>query len=440
MGEGVLTVAARTTFSSLAIPNYRIWFVGATFSNIGQWMARTAQSWLVLMVLTNQSAQALGMVNALAFLPQLFLSPYAGTIADRFPKRRIMMIAQSIMAVDAAVLATLVLTGQAQLWHVYTIAVIDGFCMCFDGPARQAFVSELVGTDQLTNAISLNSASFNTARLIGPGVAGVLIALFGTGPVIAVNVVAYAVMIVALAMLNTSKLFMAKASGGRGRIADGIRYVRRRPDLLILLSCGLAVGGFGFNFAISNALMATQAYGKSAGEYGALGSIMGIGALAAALLSASRGRNRFRHVLGGMAGYAVFSLWAALSPSYWMFAALQAPIGLCTITALVGANSMLQSSTAPQYRGRVMALWGLVIMGSTPIVSPIVGSLGDLLGPRSTVLFGVCGVGVAVLFITLAMVHNDQLRLRLDTSGRTPRLRLEHPDVTEDVTQRPRYM
>ncbi len=427
-------------FSSLAVSNYRIWFIGSTVSNIGQWMSRTAHSWLVLMILTDQSASALGYVNALAFLPGLLLSPFAGTIADRFPKRRILLVTQSIQGIDALILATLVLTGNAQLWHVYLLAFTDGLAMCFDNPARQAFVSELVPREQLVNAISLNSASFNTARLVGPGIAGVLIAVWGTGQVMALNIISYASTIIALLLLRMDQANPSIVARGRGRIREGIRYVRRRPDLLLLLTCGLAIGGLGFNFTISNALMATVEFGKDAGEYGALGSIMGIGSLTAALLSAMRGRNRFRHVLIGMGGYTVFSLAAALSPNYAIFAALQAPIGLFTVTALVSANSMVQASTSPQMRGRVMALWGLVIMGATPLVSPLVGWIGDIFGPRATVLFGVIAVGVLLATVTTIMVRYDKLRLILDTSGRAPRIRLVRPALSEEITHTPRYM
>ncbi|MGI5952082.1 MAG: MFS transporter, partial [Brooklawnia sp.] len=347
-------------FSSLAIPNYRIYFIGALLTNIGTWMGRTALSWLVLMELTDGSASALGLVTAIMFLPGLLLAPYGGSIADRFPKRRILMTTQSVMAINWLVLASLVLSGQAQLWMVYLLALSDGLAFSFDSPARQSFVSEIVPAQNLPNAIGLNSASFNSARLLGPGLGGLLIALIGTGWVLALNSVAFCVMVTALSRLRADQLRPAPVQLGRGRTREGFRYALGRPDLLVLLACGLAVGGFGFNYQISNAVMATQLFERGPGEYGILGSAMGLGALAAALWAAGRARPRLRYVLAGMAGYTLFNLAAAFSPSYELFAILQVPVGLATVTVLVTGNTMVQSSTSPEMRGRVMALWGLV--------------------------------------------------------------------------------
>lgn len=419
-------------FASLAVPNYRLWFVGATVSNIGQWMSRTAQAWLVLMVLTQQNAQALGTQTALAFLPGLLLAPVAGSIADRFPKRRIMISAQTVLMVDAVILAALVITRQAELWHVYLLAFTDGLAAALDMPARQAFVSEIVDADHLSNAISLNSAGFNAARLVGPGLAGVLIALLGTGPVIGLNVLTFVVLIGCLLRLDPAALNPAKPARVRGGFIAGLRYVRNRPDLVVLLMVGLAVGGLGFNYGISNAVMATSAFGKGSGEYGALGSIMGVGALSAALWSARLRRPRLRFVLLGMVGYVVFNLAAALSPDFGTFAVLQAPVGLFTVMVLVSGNALLQTATTPQMRGRVMALWGLTIMGVTPLVSPVIGWLGDHWGPRWTVGFGVVFVAVAVIWITAWIVRSDHLRLRFDRDRRAPWLRLDR-GLTEDI-------
>lgn len=421
-----------TIFSSLAIRNYRIYFSGALLTNIGSWMGRTALSWLVLMELTDGSASALGWVTAIMFAPGLVLAPYAGSIADRFPKRRILLTTHSVMAFNWLVLATLALTGRAELWMVYLLALSDGFAFSFDMPARQSFVSEVVPIENLPNAIGLNSASFNAARLVGPGIAGLLIALVGTGWVVAISSVAFGVMITALALLRPSELHPAPVQTGRGRTLEGFRYARRRPDLLILLACGLAVGGFGFNYQISNAVMATQLYHRGPGEYGILGSAMGLGALTAALWAAGRGRPRLRFVLAGMVGYTLFNLAAAFAPNFELFAALQVPVGLATVTVLVTGNTLIQASTSPQMRGRVMALWGLVIMGVTPAVSPVVGWLGDHVGPRATVLFGAVIVGLAVVIITLVIMRADRLRLRFDLRSRGW-LRLDRNTITEDM-------
>ena len=424
----------QTIFSSLAIANYRRYFTGALFSNIGSWMGRTAVSWLVLMELTDGSASALGFVTAIMFLPGLVLAPVAGSVADRFPKRKILLLTQSVFALDAVIMATLVLSGRAELWMVYLIAFVDGLFFTLDNPARQSFVSELVAAENLPNAIGLNSASFNTARLIGPGLAGLMIAALGTGWVLALDCLTYGAMLLGLLRLNPDELHPAPVQTGRGRTREGFRYALGRPDLLVLLACGFAVGGLGFNFQISNAVMATQFYGRGPGEYGVLGSAMGAGALAAALWAAGRGQARLRFILGGMAGYTVFNLVAAFSPWFGLFAALQVPIGLATATVLVTGNTLIQSGTSPQMRGRVMALWGLVIMGVTPLVSPLVGWLGDHLGPQSTVLFGVVCVGISLVLITFVIMRTDQIRLRLGT-GRHGWVWLERGSLSEDVDE-----
>lgn len=413
-------------FSSLAIPNYRNWFIGATVSNIGQWMARTAQSWLVLVILTDNSSSALGALTAFMFLPGLVLGPFGGSLADRFPKRRILMFTQTVGAIDSLTLGTLVITGHAQLWMVFMIAFVDGVVTSIDNPARQAMVSEIVPPQCLPNAIGLNSTSFNTARLLGPGVAGVLIALIGTGQVIVLNTLSFISMMIALRTLRSERMHPVSARKGSGGVIEGLKYLRTRPDLLVVLACGLAQGGLGFNFQISNAVMSTNLFGKGASEFGALGSIMGIGSLTAALLAARRAAPRLRFVLGGMAGYTVLSLWAAFSPNYATFAFLQAPIGLFTITALVTGNTLVQMHSSPAMRGRMLGLWNLTIMGVAPIVSPLVGWLGDSVGPRSTVLFGVVAVAVATALITWIIMHNDRLRFRLRMRRFFPTLRLEH--------------
>ncbi|MEL4358850.1 MULTISPECIES: MFS transporter [unclassified Luteococcus] len=427
--------APSQTFSSLANPNYRIWFVGGLVSNVGGWMARTAQAWLVLVVLTDGNAQALGYQTALIFLPALLLNPVAGSIADRLPKRTILLVSCAVGLVSAALLSALTITGQVRLWQVFALSLVDGLSMAFDNPARQAFVSEIVDFEQLPNAISLNSASFNAARLLGPGIGGALIALVGTGWVIAANVLAFAAMIVALLRMDTALLHPSKPATGRNAgFVAGLRYVRRRPDLLALLTVGLAVGGLGFNFNITNAVMATQAFHRGAGDYGMIGSFMGVGALVAALWSARRGSPRLRHVLMGMAGYCVFNLFSAVSGTFWLFVLLQVPVGFFTITALVTGNSLLQTATGPQMRGRVMALWGLTIFGMAPMISPLVGWIGNQFGPRATIMFGVVTVGLVTAALIASIMRNDHIRVRLDWHKRAPWMRIERL-LSQDVSE-----
>lgn len=419
-------------FSSLSIPNYRRYFIGGLVSNIGSWMGRTALSWLVLVELSGGSASALGFVTAIMFAPGLVLAPLAGSIADRYPKRKILLITQSVMTINMVVIAFLVINGIAELWMVYLMAFSDGLAFSFDNPARQSFVSEIVRTKGLPNAIGLNSASFNMARLVGPGVSGLLIALVGTGWVMAINSLSFLAMFIALATMDASQLHPAPVQTGRGRTREGFRYALQRGDLMLLLACGFAVGGLGFNYQISNAVMATEFFNKGPGEYGILGSAMGVGALLAALWAAGRGTPRLRFILLGMAGYTLFNLASAFAPTFETFVALQIPVGLATITVLVTANTMVQSSTSPEMRGRVMALWGLVIMGVTPVISPLVGWLGDNIGPQATILFGVVAVGVALVVITAVIMHKDRLRLRFDLATRGW-LRLERDTLTEEV-------
>ncbi|WP_203568708.1 MFS transporter [Aestuariimicrobium ganziense] len=424
------------TFASLSVPNYRRYFIGFTVSNIGQWMARTATSWLVLVTLTGGNASALGWMTSLAFVPTLLLAPWAGAVADRVSKRKIMNIAQSAMMVHNGFLAIMVLTGAVKLWHVFLVAFLDGCAAAFDGPARQAFVSEIVPLSQLSNAISLNSASFNAARLLGPGIGGALIALVDTGPVLAINVLSFATLIFSLATMNKAQLNPARAKRGEGGLRAGVHYVRGRIDLLVLLTIAFVMGAFAFNGAISNAVMATQEYDKGPGEYGMLGSWMGVGALAAALMSARRNRPRLRFVLEAMAAFTVIMLISALAPNYWTFALLQIPIGLALITVMVTANALVQISVEPSMRGRVMSLWGALILGGTPFVAPLIGWIGDTFGPRWTVVAQAVPVGIAFVAVTWWIMLHDGLRLRFDSSKKAPWIRLVRGTVTEDVGNR----
>ena len=422
----------RRMFSSLSVPNYRRWFIGGLTSNVGTWMMRTALGWLVLVELTDGDMGALGLVTGLQFVPALLLSAYAGTLADRFPKRRVMMAAQSLMLVDALVLGLLVTTGTALLWHVYMIAILDGIGSAMDAPARQAFVSEVVGPDLLPNAISLNSTSFNGARLIGPGLGGLLIAALGsTGPVFLVNAASFVVVLAMLATMDASTLRSApRVEGRRGRLAEGLRYVAGRPDLKLLLGIGFMMGSFGFNFAITNPIMVRTVFGLGPTQLGILGSLMGVGALTAALTSAARRRPRLRYVLAAQAGFAAFSLASVFAPTFEVFALLMVVIGYCAVTTMVTANTLVQVSLAPGIRGRVMSLWMLVIMGGTPIVSPLVGWIGQAFGPRMTVMVGVVGVGAMAIGSLAWVMWSERIRVSVAWEERRP-----HWVVTRGVTE-----
>lgn len=396
------------TFRSLENHNYRIWFGAALVSNIGTWMGRVAQDWVVLTDVTDRSAAALGIVTGLQFLPFLLLFPIAGTIADRYPKRIVLAVTQAVLGLTALALALLVAADAAQLWHVYAIALVSGVATAIDNPTRQAFVSEMVPARGLSNAVALNSASFNLGRLAGPAAAGLTIAAWGSTVALATNALSFVAVLVALAMIDGSALRPAPRPRTRPRVLDGVRYVRRRPDILLVLALVFVLGTFGMNFQITMALMATEEFGKGAGEFGLLGSVMAIGSLSAALLSARRERPRMRVLLLSLAAFVGASGLAALAPTYPLFALSLVPVGLSALTAMTTTNAMVQLRSDAAVRGRVMALYTAVFFGGTPIGAPVVGWIGEVLGPRWTIGIGSIAVGVALVgaWVWLRMVHD----------------------------------
>lgn len=400
-------------FRSLAIRNYRIYAAGGVISNTGTWMGRVAQDWLVLTVLTDNSAQALGIVTGLQFLPMLLLAPVAGAVSDRFAKRKVMMVTQSLMALTALAMSLLVLTNVAALWHIYLLAFIQGCAAAVDGPARQAFVSEMVPPADITNAVGLNSASFHTGRLMGPAVAGLLIAWVGIGPTLMINAGSFVAVIGALVIMDVSRLTPAPLARGKGRIREGIAYVRHRPDIIVILVLVFVHGTFGMNFQLTNALMSTEAFGKGVEEYGAVGSVMAIGSLGGALLAARREKPRLRYLLGAMGLFSVCTLFIGLAPSFTFYTVALIPTGLSALTVMVTANSMIQLSVAPEVRGRVMALYMAVFMGGTPLGSPFIGWIGETFGARWTILIATLTCGVTVLIATIYVMRTNDIRVRL---------------------------
>lgn len=401
------------TFASLSVPNYRLYAAGALVSNVGTWMARTAQDWLVLTELTHNSSTALGVVTGFQFLPLPFLAPYAGLIADRFFKKHLLLVTQVAMVLTGLILWLLVFTGVAELWHVYVLAFLQGVVTSFDNPARQAFVNELVPHDKVANAVGLNSASFNAARLIGPGVAGVVIGTWGVAPALLVNALSFIAVLLVLMLIRDDRLVPLAKSKSRGTVREGFAYVSSRPDLMLIFLVVFMLGTFGMNFQITTALMATAVFHKGATEYGLLGSIMAIGTLAGALLAARRERPTLTVLLAGMGLFSLFCLLAGLAPTYATFALLLIPCGLFALTVLTTANSLVQLSTAPEFRGRVMALYMAIFMGGTPLGAPVVGWVGDVLGPRWTLLVG--GILCALTFAAVGafLVRDRGIRARL---------------------------
>jgi MFS family permease len=418
------------TFRSLSNRNYRLYASGAVVSNVGTWMQRVAQDWLVLQ-LTGNSGTALGITTGLQFLPILLLSPYAGLIADRFPKRRLLQVTQLMLAVPALLLGVLAVTGVAQSWHVYVLAFIFGIGSAFDAPARQSFVSEIVGPDDLTNAVGLNSASFNLARMVGPALAGVLIAALGsgvpaTGAVILVNAISYGAVILSLQRMRDHELDPAvPVERHKGMIRDGVRYVLARPDLMLILTIVFFAGTFGLNFQLTSALMATEVFDKGASEYGLLGTTLAIGSLSGALLAARRVRIRHRLVILAAICFGVTEIVAGVLPSYLLFALWTPVIGLASLTMITAANATFQMSVAPEMRGRVMALYMMIFMGGTPLGAPVVGWVGETFGARWTLIGG----GIATILGTLLAVLVFSRAKGLIGSARTDR----HTDVPADA-------
>jgi MFS family permease len=422
-------------FRSLRVLNYRLWFAGAIVSNTGAWMQRTAQDWIVLTDLTNYDAAAVGITMALQFGPLLLLMPVSGLMADRFDRKRLLMWTQGLSAALALGLGILVVSGTVQLWHVYVFALLLGIVTAIDGPVRQAFVSELVSDADLSNAVALNAASFQTARLVGPAVAGLLVAVIGAGPVFIVNALSFGGVILSLSLIRRQHLRAApRLPRARGQIREGLRYVGSRPDILVVLAMVFLIGTFGFNFPVVISTMSTIEFGQDATGFGLLSSILAIGALAGSLLAARRERARFGLIVIASAGFGVACVLAALTPNYWTFGAALTLIGVTSMTTVNTANAYVQTTTEPGMRGRVMAIYMAIFAGGTPIGAPLVGLVANHLGPRwSLIIAAASGISAAIVAVTW-MVRSRRLRLRWDSEARW-RLRLRPADDREFATQ-----
>jgi MFS family permease len=415
----------RSTFRALSNRNYRLYAAGGVVSNTGTWMQRVAQDWLVLQ-LSGNSGTAIGITTGLQFLPILLFSAYAGVVADRFPKRRLLQVTQLMMAAPSLLLGLLAVTGTVQTWHVYALAFVFGIGTAFDAPARQSFVSEMVPKDQLTNAVGLNSASFNAARIVGPAVAGFMIAGLGGGPqatgwVIVINALSYAAVVVALQGMRTGELDSPEPQRReKGMVRDGLRYIRSRPDIMMILAIVFFAGTFGLNFQMTSALMATEVFHKGASEYGILGTTMAVGSLSGALLAARRGVVRHRLVILAALAFGLAEVVSGLLPTYLAFAFWTPVIGITALTMITAANTTIQLSVAPSLRGRVMALYMMIFMGGTPLGSPIVGWVGEQFGARWT-LIGGGAVTVLGTLLAVAVFSRSQGLLDPEINDR-PRL------------------
>lgn len=417
-------------FRSLRGFNFRTWALGAIVSNVGTWMQRTAQDWLVLTQLTHHNATAVGVVMGLQFGPQALLLPITGYAADHLDRRKLLFATQAAMGALALGLGALTVCGVVQLWHVYVFAFLLGCVAAFDAPARQTFVSDLVAEKDLSNAVALNSTSFNAARLVGPAVAGVLIGSVGTGWVFLINAASFVAVLCSLSLLRVAELRVApRAVPRRGSLVEGFRYVWSRPDLRAILTMLLLVGTFGLNFPIFIATMSVRVFHAGAGQYGLLTSIMAIGSVVGALLSAARPAPRIAVLLVGATVFGVGLGFAALMPNYALFGCTLVLIGVAAQTFTTTVNGAVQLSTAPAMRGRVVAILLAIALGGTPIGAPIVGWVADVYGPRWALAVGAAS-GFAAALVGLHHLAKHR-RLRLLRDGlRWPRLSFDEGFAT----------
>lgn len=438
-------------FRSFANVNYRIWFAGALVSNVGGWMQATAQDWVVLTELTDNDAAAMGVTMALQFGPPLVLVSLTGWVADRFERRRILLATQSALLLLAIAVGVLLLNGLMTLPMMFGFAAAFGVVNAFDAPARQAFVSDMVSVGDTSNAVALNSASFNLARMIGPAVGGLLIVAIGSGWVFIANAATFLAMLVALLLLRTGQLAPRLKGRSRGGLAAGFRYVWGRSDLRVVFVTVFLIGAFGMNFPIFASTMALE-FGAGADGYGVLSSILAIGSLAGALLAARRDRARVRVVILAAGGFGIAAFVSSAMPTYAAYAVTLTFTGFMIVTLLTTANGYVQMTTDPALRGRVLALYMAVIMGSTPVGAPIAGWVADTFGPRSAIMLGGTAGLVACTIGTIWVVTSGRLRrsedrrflLTLDETRplsvvdepelAEPAASAEHVDYTEKAT------
>jgi MFS family permease len=424
-----------STFGSLHVRNYRLFTTGQLIKLLGTWMLFTAQDWLVLQ-LSDDSASALGVVTALQFTPVLLLTLYGGQLADRYDKRRLLLIANTASAVVATLLGALVVTGVANLWWVFVTAALFGVISAIETPVRQSFVSELVDKDLLPNALSLSSATFNTARIVGPAVAGLIIAVLHdrTGPIFLLTARLCTAPLVSLARMGTAELYRVERdaiAASEARTIDGLRYVWQRPDLSLTILLVLVVGLFGFNFQLTLAVLAKVEFRVDAKYFGLLTTAIALGALAGAL-SSSRRRSRpsMYRVLAAAILFAGFEALVGFAPNFLTAVILLVPTGYFMIYFAQAANQRVQLGTDAAFRGRVMALYVLVFLGSTPVGSLVIGWCAERFGPRSGLFIG--GLVSLVAAIALGVVQLRRAGGRIHV-GLRPRLHLHVHERTTTV-------
>ena len=380
------------TFASLSVPNYRRYFTGQVVSLTGNWMQNVAEMWLVVQL--TGSGVSVGLTAGLQFLPILLFGAWGGLLADRMPKRRLLMVTQSLMALPALALWALTTSGSIEVWMVYALVLVRGAVNAVDNPARQSFAIEMVGADRVVNAVALNSVIIHTARILGPAAGGLVIALLGLGICFLVNALSFGAMLIALRAMDPAQLRTPEvAARARGQLRSALHYVAHTPGLRIPLAMMAVVGTLSFNFQVLLPLLASVTWNGTAALYTALAVAMGVGSVAGALVAGARGRVGPRLLVGAAAAFGVAELLVAVAPTVELQLLALVPLGAVSVTFAAGINSSLQLAVRPSMRGRVMALYSIVFLGSTPIGAPLVGWIAELAGPRAGLVVG----GVAAL-------------------------------------------
>jgi MFS family permease len=399
-------------FSSLRVRNFRLFATGQVISNTGTWMQRVAQDWLIL-ELTHGSGTAVGIATGLQFLPLLLFSLWGGMIADRYSKRNILLVTQGSMGALAVILGTLTVTGVVQPWHVYVLAFALGLATVVDNPTRQSFAVEIVGKKDLANAIALNSAVFNLARISGPAVAGLVISLIGTPAAFFLNAASYVAVIIGLRMMRPSELAPAeRVARAKGQLREGLAYVMSRRDLWLTMVLIFFIATFGMNFQVTTALMSRVVYHTGAGRFGIASAVFAFGALMGALVAARRSKRGMRLLVTTALAFSVLEIATAYMPTYWLFLVLLVPTGLTVISLSTAANASVQLGTPPEMRGRVMGIYMLVFLGGTPIGSPLTGWVAQEFGTRLALAAGGIISVVATVAIGLLVARHRGVPVR----------------------------
>lgn len=401
-------------FSSLGVRNYRLWAGGQVVSLVGTWMQRIAQDWLVL-ELSGGSGVAVGIVMALQFGPTAIVSLPAGALADRFDKRKLLIATQTTIALCALILGVLGVAGMATLAWVYLLSFALGCVSAIDAPIRQSFTIEMVGAEQLPNAVALNSLTFNLARIIGPAVAGLLITLVDTGPVFLINAVTSLAVLAGLFAMRTAELIRSAPATTDRSIRTGVRYVRRNRHLVVVLATVFVVSTFGLNFPLSLALLTANTFEGTAGGYGLLSTMLAVGTLSGALVAARRTEPaRLRHFLAGALAFGIFEVVVGVMPTFWLVAVVLIPVGVANIMFTTSAMNIMQLSVDSQMRGRVMGIYMLCFLGGTPIGSPLLGWLAQVTDPRAPLIVGGAISAIAVVVCGLLLMRAGHMRPSLD--------------------------